>query len=294
MRVGVIDVGANTMRLLVAAPEGSEVTTVHRERVELGLGEFVEQGGAIPRDRLQATARAARDQAASARRLGCALIEIVVTSPGRQAENADELIALLERVRGTSARVLTAEEEASFAYRAVVASAEDSAPSVAVCDVGGGSTQLAVGSCAEEPSWVRSLDVGSLRLTRRAFEDDPPTDEAIDLARREIRLLFGGLTPPLPHAAYATGGSARALGKLVGPHLGRTELTEALEIVAECPSRKLAKEFDLSPARAHTLAAGTLLLASAQELLGVPLEVARAGLREGVALSLLAEAACAA
>ena len=138
MRVGVIDVGANTMRLLVAARAGSGLTTVHRERIQLGLGEFIEQGGAIPRDRLQATGRAARDQAASARRLGCSRIEIVVTSPGRQAENADELIASLERVRGASARVLTAEEEASFAYRAVVAAVDDSGASVAGCDVAGG------------------------------------------------------------------------------------------------------------------------------------------------------------
>jgi exopolyphosphatase/pppGpp-phosphohydrolase len=98
----------------------------------------------------------------------------------------------------------------------------------------------------------------------------------------------------LPQAAYATGGSARALGKLVGPRLGAEELAVALRIVAERPSRRLAKTFDLSPTRARTLAAGALLLVCTQRLLGVPLEVARAGLREGVALSLLADAAVAA
>src|SRR3954469_14014303 len=186
MRVGVVDVGANTLRLLVARMDPGGLTIVHRERVPLGLGEFIEQSGVVPPDRLEAAGRAAREQAASARRLGCTRIEIVVTSPGRQAANSDELIASLERVRGATARVLTAEEEASFAYRAVVASVHDSSPSVAVCDVGGGSTQLAVGSCVDEPSWVRSLDVGSLRLTRRALADDPPTGEAIDWARQEI------------------------------------------------------------------------------------------------------------
>ncbi len=100
--------------------------------------------------------------------------------------------------------------------------------------------------------------------------------------------------PPLPQAAYATGGSARALAKLVGQQLGSEELAVALHILAERPSRRLAKTFDLSPSRACTLAAGALLLARTQRLLGVPLEVARAGLREGVALSLLADAAVAA
>ncbi len=166
--------------------------------------------------------------------------------------------------------------------------------SIAVCDVGGGSTQIAVGSPDDEPSWVRSLDLGSLRLTRRALAGDPPTSKEIDGARGQVEALFAGLTPPLPQAAYATGGSARALAKVVGPHLGAEELAVALRIVSERPSRRLAKTFDLSPTRARTLAAGALLLISAQRLLGVPLEVARAGLREGVALSLLDEAAVAA
>ena len=138
----------------------------------------------------------------------------------------------------------------------------------------------------------RSIDLGSLRLTRRAaLAGDPPTSEAIDNARQLAEPLFSGLTPPLPQAAYATGGSARALGKLVGRHLGAEELAVALRIVGERPSRKLAKTFGLSPPRARTLAAGALLLISTQRLLGVPLVVARAGLREGIALSLLADAA---
>jgi exopolyphosphatase/guanosine-5'-triphosphate,3'-diphosphate pyrophosphatase len=248
MRVGVIDVGANTMRLLVAARAGSGLTTVHRERIQLGLGEFIEQGGDIPQDRLQATGRAARDQAASARRLGCSRIEIVVTSPGRQAENADELIAALERVRGASARVLTAEEEASFAYRAVVASVDDSSPTVAVCDVGGGSTQLAVGSSADEPSWVRSLDVGSLRLTRRAFGDDPPTANRAR-QRQETAELFAA------RAAFAARRvqrrSARALGSRRAPP--RPAEPPSLRIVIELIAQGLREIVRPEPARARTL-----------------------------------------
>jgi exopolyphosphatase / guanosine-5'-triphosphate,3'-diphosphate pyrophosphatase len=294
MRVGVIDVGANTLRLLVAArgPTGLEI--VHRERVQLGLGESIERTGVLPRDRLAAARRAAQQQAASARRLDCARLEIVVTSPGRQAANANELVEALMRVPAASVRVLGAEEEATFAYRGVLATIDDPPSSIAVCDVGGGSTQIAIGSHDEGPAWVRSLDIGSLRLTRRALAEDPPTGEAVTRAQDEVERLFAGLTPPFPQAAYATGGSARALGKLVGPQLGAEELAVALHIVAERPSRRLAKTFDLSPSRASTLTAGTLLLARAQRLLGVPFEVARAGLREGVALSLLNDTAVAA
>ena len=221
-------------------------------------------------------------------------LEIVITSPGRQAANAEDLVASLERVRGASVRVLTAEEEAVFAYRGVLGTVDDPPSSVAVCDVGGGSTQIAIGSPTDEPAWVRSLDIGSLRLTRRALEGDPPAGKALERAREEVEQLFAALTPPLPQAAFATGGSARALAKLVGRNLGPEELAVALHIVAERPSRRLAKTFDLSPSRAATLAAGTLLLARTQRLLGVPLTVARTGLREGVALSLFAETAVAA
>jgi exopolyphosphatase/guanosine-5'-triphosphate,3'-diphosphate pyrophosphatase len=294
MRVGVLDVGANTLRLLVAERDATGLAVVHRECVQSGLGEFIEQTGVTPTDRIESAGRAAREQAASAWRLDCSRVEIVVTSPGRQARNADQLIESLMRVRGATVRVLSAEEEASFAYRGVLTSVDDPPQSVAVCDVGGGSTQIAVGSYREEPAWVRSLDVGSLRLTRRALADDPPTLERADRVREQVELLFAGLTPPLPQAAYATGGSARALAKLVGRHLGSEELAVALRIGAERPSRRLAKTFELTPSRARTLAAGTLLLVCTQRLLGVPLQVARTGLREGVALSLLADAAVAA
>jgi exopolyphosphatase/guanosine-5'-triphosphate,3'-diphosphate pyrophosphatase len=289
-----MDVGANTMRLLVAAPGPDGLQVVHRERVQLGLGESIEHCGRIPEDRLAAARRAAREQAAAARKLDCAQLQIVVTSPGRQAENADELVTALSRVRGAGVRVLSAEEEASFAYRGVLGTLAHPPESVAVCDVGGGSTQIAVGSPGDEPAWVRSLDIGSLRLTRRALADDPPTSTAIAEAQAEVTRVFAGLTPPLPHAAYATGGSARALGKVVGPRLGTEELGVAVHVVTARPTRRLAKTFEISPARASTLAAGALLLASTQRLLGVPLVVARAGLREGLALSLLEDAAVAA
>ena len=294
MRVGVIDIGANTLRLVVAERCAAGLEIVHRERVQLGLGEDIEQSGAIPRDRIQVARRIASEQAAAAKRLGCARLEIVITSPGRQAGNADELVASLERVRRASVRVLTAEEEAAFAYRGVLATVDDPPSSIAVCDVGGGSTQIAIGSPTDGPAWVRSLDVGSLRLTRRALTGDPPTGKSVDRASEVVEQLFAGLTPPLPQAAFATGGSARALAKLVGRKLGPEELAVALHIVVERPSRRLAKTFDLSPSRAATLAAGALLLARTQRLLGVPLTVARTGLREGIALSLFADTAVAA
>jgi exopolyphosphatase/guanosine-5'-triphosphate,3'-diphosphate pyrophosphatase len=294
MRVGVIDVGANTLRLLVATADGSDLTTVRQERVRLGLGEHVQTAGALPPTAIAAARRAAQKQAETARRLGCSDVQIVVTSPGRQAANGEELLAALGRIREARARVLTAEEEAIYAYRGALAPIRNLPETAAVCDVGGGSTQIIVGSRKHGPAWVRSLDIGSLRLTRRVSLEDPPTVEGLDEARAVVRPLFEGVLPPLPKAAYATGGSARAVASLVGERLGPDELAVALRVLAERPSRRIAKTFELSPGRARTLAAGTVLLAEVQALLGVPLVVAQGGLREGVALSLLAEPAVAA
>jgi len=294
MRVGVIDVGANTVRLLVAALDAACVATVQCERVRLGLGEYVEHECAIPRRVLASAGRVVRKQAATARRVGCARVEVVVTSPGRQAVNGDELVKALSRAAGSSVRVLSAEEEAAFAFRGAIADVDRLPKYVGMVDVGGGSTQIAVGSGDGDPTWVRSLDLGSLRLTRRTDLDDPPEAEGIEDARGVVEALFSDVEPPLPQAAYATGGSARAVARLVGDRLGPEELAVAMHILTSRSSRRLAKAFELSPQRARTLAAGTLLLASAQRLLGVPLEVARGGLREGIALSLLGDAAVAA
>jgi exopolyphosphatase/guanosine-5'-triphosphate,3'-diphosphate pyrophosphatase len=294
VRVGVIDVGANTLRLLVAASDSTGLETVQRERVRLGLGEYVERECAIPRRMLAAAGRVVRKQAETAHRLGCARVEIVVTSPGRQAVNGDELVKSLSRAAGTSVRVLSAEEEAAFAYRGAIADVESLPKSVGVVDVGGGSTQISVGSRDDEPTWVRSLDLGSLRLTQRTGFDDPPASEGIDEARRIVEPVFSDVEPPLPQAAYATGGSARGVARLVGDRLGPEELAVAVHILSARQYRRVAKTFELSPQRARTLAAGVLLLESAQRLLGVPLEVARGGLREGIALSLLDEEAVAA
>ena len=98
-----------------------------------------------------------------------------------------------------------------------------------------------------------------------------------------------GFTPPLPKAALASGGTPRALRKLVGRSLGPAELAEALRLCRKHSSAAIAKEFGIDTERARTLAAGTVILSIVQQRLGVPLQVARFGLREGVVLSLLAE-----
>jgi exopolyphosphatase/pppGpp-phosphohydrolase len=123
--------------------------------------------------------------------------------------------------------------------------------------------------------------------------DDPPGKGALREASLEVERGLEGLHPPLPYAALAAGGTARALRKLVGPRLGPKELAEAFELLAGTPSSEVAERFDLSPGRARTLPGGALILAEVQRRLAVELEVARGGLREGALRSLLARTAAA-
>ena len=103
-----------------------------------------------------------------------------------------------------------------------------------------------------------------------------------------------GFAPPLPQAALAAGGTARALRKLVGRELDAEELDAALRIICKLPAAKVASTFGLHERRARTLAAGVVIVSCLQARLGVPLEVSRAGLREGAALALAREPAAAA
>jgi exopolyphosphatase/guanosine-5'-triphosphate,3'-diphosphate pyrophosphatase len=168
---------------------------------------------------------------------------------------------------------------------------DDPPDSIAVCDVGGGSTQLVVGTLAGGPAWARSVDLGSLRLTRRALAAAPPSASDLDEARAEVASAFIDLAPPLARAAVATGGTARALRKVVGPTLDAPALEEGTRKLAKRSSRSISSDYGVDRARARTLLAGTMILAEVQRRLGTALEVGRGGIREGAALIALNELA---
>jgi exopolyphosphatase/guanosine-5'-triphosphate,3'-diphosphate pyrophosphatase len=293
VRVGIVDVGANTVRLLVAARDGHRLVAVREDRVQLGLGDEIERTGLISEEKLEEAADTAAVHVRRARKLRCAAIEVLVTSPGRQASNGGELLARLSESTGALSRVLSAEEEGELAWHGAVAAAAEVPDPVAVCDVGGGSAQIAVGTLPSGPSWVRSVDIGSLRLTRRAFANDPPSAADIEEAARAIDAAFGPISPPSALAALAVGGTARALRRIAGDELGNEALAEAVARLRESESRQIAKEFRIDRDRARTVTAGALILSEIQRRVGVPLEVGRGGIREGAALMLLEATAAA-
>jgi exopolyphosphatase / guanosine-5'-triphosphate,3'-diphosphate pyrophosphatase len=275
MRIGVIDVGSNTTRLLVASAGPAGLVPLEKEKVRLALGEEIERHGGVSAVHLAAVAKAVRGMARTARCERVVALDIFLTAPGRQASNAADLVAVLSRAAGVKARVLSKQEEGALSYRGAVLTAPDSLPSrIAVCDIGGASTEIAVGSPGAEPDWIESVDLGSVRLTTRGGD-----------MRSETEVTFDCLELPPVDAALAVGGSARAARRLVGADLHEPELKEALRILETSSARDVARRFGVDRARAEILPAGVILLAEVQRRLGVPLQVCSGGVREGAILA---------
>jgi exopolyphosphatase/guanosine-5'-triphosphate,3'-diphosphate pyrophosphatase len=293
MRVAVLDVGSNTVRLLVAEQRGGGVDPVREARKLLLLGKEIERTGSLSTAKLDEVRHCARGFAMLAREARASRLEVVITAPGRQTENPAELVAALSEATASSVRVLTAEEEGRMAWEGAVAASRLLAETIAVCDVGGGSTEVLVGTREHGPVWARSLDVGSLRLTERLVDGDPPGGEGVRRMRVAVANAFEGFVVPLPQAALVTGGTARSLRKLVGDRLGEEELLTAARRLTKRTAAEIARSTGVDLERARTLPAGALVLAEVQRRLQAPLVVSRAGLREGLALTLLAEAAAA-
>jgi exopolyphosphatase / guanosine-5'-triphosphate,3'-diphosphate pyrophosphatase len=294
MRVAVVDVGANTLRLLVAETDTrGGFVPIREERRRTRLGEDVERRGRLTPEKIESSAEAARKEVRRARKLGASRIEIVVTSPWRSAENGRELIGALEQATRLRVLPLSEEDEAELGFVGALSRTEVDAELVAVCDVGGGSTQVAIGT-RNMPSWLRSVPLGSLRLTERRLVSDTPTRRELATARTEAAAAIGELTPPLPAVALATGGTARALRRYGLTRLDENTLNAAIEELSALSVVARAKRAKADLERARTLPAGAIILAELQRLLQVPLGVADGGVREGVCIRLLeAEAATA-
>jgi exopolyphosphatase/guanosine-5'-triphosphate,3'-diphosphate pyrophosphatase len=260
-----------------------------RSARRLGLGEEIERLGYLSETTLARVGEVAAAQAERAHLLRVDRLEVLVTSPGRQSGNFGELRSVLERATGAPVRLLSGEEEGELGYIGAVSSCRKLPKSVAVCDVGGGSTQVVVGTAAGGVAWARSFDIGSLRLTRRSLDGDPPDVDLVEDAREEAARSLQGLVPPAAKAALAVGGSARAVAKIVGECLGAQELERAVELLSARRRSEVSTRFRIAPQRAETLLAGVLILAEVQSRLGVPFRLGSGGVREGAVLELLAE-----
>ncbi|WP_031467939.1 Ppx/GppA phosphatase family protein [Sciscionella sediminilitoris] len=186
-RVAAIDCGTNSIRLLIADFDGSgSATDVHREMRIVRLGQGVDATGLLAAEAIERTRAALVDYAARFTENGVERIRMVATSATRDAANREEFFAMTREVLGTEAEVISGDEEARLSFAGAVAAASEEEGPFLVVDVGGGSTELVLGTLSGGDVAVeaaRSVDIGCVRLTERCLHSDPPS--ATELAEAE-------------------------------------------------------------------------------------------------------------
>jgi exopolyphosphatase/guanosine-5'-triphosphate,3'-diphosphate pyrophosphatase len=287
VRVAVIDVGSNSVRLLIASVKRSgQVRELDRERVYLRLGDDAYRFGRIGFRKLDELADTAERYAQRARAARAERIETIVTAPGRQAGNADVLVDLLADATRAPVVVLTAEDEGRLAWEGAVAFLAPADENVGVVDLGGGSCEVAIGTPSTGPTWIRSRDAGALRVTRAFLPTGRLTSRHVGSARAGIRELLEGFHPTRPDEALAVGGTARAVAKVIGRRFGARKLDELAQRIVRDGAAATTAGLDVTTGRIETLLGGTLVLAELARRLDSKLEIGQGGLREGAALAL--------
>jgi exopolyphosphatase/guanosine-5'-triphosphate,3'-diphosphate pyrophosphatase len=286
-----VDIGSNTTRLLLAECRDGALRELMTQRVFTRIGRSIRRDGAIPADKLEETTGVVERQVRHARELGAERIAIVATAAVRQARNGADLTGAIEAATGLATRVLSEDDEARLAF--LGASRTLGAPfegNLGVVDVGGGSTEIAIGTLEDGVIWSQSFRIGSGFLADSYLVSDPPSAHELQAARAHASGMFEGLRTPPIGRAVASGGSATSLRRMAGAELSHEALERAIRLLASAPAAELAERFELDPERVRLLPAGVLILDALSEHLGQTLKIVNGGLREGCILELAAAA----
>ncbi|MEU3273831.1 Ppx/GppA phosphatase family protein [Saccharomonospora sp. NPDC006951] len=301
MRLGVLDVGSNTVHLLVVdAHRGAHPTPMHSEKSVLRLAEKINKNGDLGKEGVQDLARAVETAKESAHRLGCEELMAFGTSAVREARNVGKVLRKVTEQTGVELRVLTGVEEARLTFLAVRRWFGWSSGKLLVLDIGGGSLEVAMG-IDEEPALAESVPLGAGRLTRTRFTKDPPTRPELETTQEWLEEQVADLARKVrklgePDRVVATSKTFRSLARLTGaapsaagPSARRvltdTALRQLIKFISRMPSADLAQLEGVSAGRAHQLVAGALVAEATMRALSLEvLEICPWALREGVIL----------
>ncbi len=288
MLCAAIDIGSNTTRVLVAEPVEGQLKKVMEQRAYTRINKAIDDDGRIETAKIEEVGEVVATQVRLARELGAEQIRAVATAAVREAENGRQAALAIGAAAGVPVEILSDEEEGRLSFiGATKTLGHPVEGKIGVVDVGGGSTEVILGTVSGGVESVRSWRVGSGVLADELIASDPPSAAEIRKVRDRIDDIFEGVEIEHPAQAVAVGGSATSLRRLVGAVLEYETLERGIRVLSADPAADVARRFELDPRRVRILTTGVLLLEKVSELLGQPLQIGKGGLREGVILDLL-------
>lgn len=309
-RVGAIDCGTNSIRLLIADVVDGKLRDVHREMRVVRLGQGVDATGQFAPEALARTESALADYVALMAENSVTAVRMVATSAARDAGNRDEFFAMTARLLGkvapgSLAEVITGTEEAELSFRGAVGELDPAAGPFVVVDLGGGSTEVVRGDTAVRASF--SADIGCVRLTERCLHSDPPTADEVAQARAAARDGLAEALRVVPvegaHTWVGVAGTMTTLSALAqrmteydpdAIHLSRIGFDELLGVCEQLIGMTKAQRLALGPmhaGRADVIGGGAIIVEELAAVLGQraginELVVSEHDILDGIALSI--------
>ncbi|MES9619547.1 Ppx/GppA family phosphatase, partial [Streptomyces tuirus] len=284
MRISVVDVGSNTVRLVVADAADGVPLPVHTAKWRLRLSEQIRPGGPIPEQAVGQLVDAVTEASRTATRWGAPDPPAFATAVVRNAPNRHEVLRTVRARTGVDLCTLPGEVEAELTFLGARRWMGWRSGPLALLDIGGGTLEVAFGR-GRLPDFVASLPLGARRLTHEFFEDeDPPSPERVRALRRKVRHQLRDVAARIrwegPRTAVATSRTFQQLGRLCGAapgrhgpfvdrQLHRSELQEAITRLAALPAAERAHLPGISAPRAAQSLAGAVVGHTALKLTGI-------------------------
>ena len=307
MRVAIVDLGTNTCRLFLADVTDGRVAQAERLTTVVRLGQGVDKTGELHEDAVARTHACISGYAPRIEAYGPTRRLLIATSVLRDARDGRQFLVALKYDFGLPWRILTGQEEGGLAFRGGTSWLPADAPAplhpLLLVDIGGGSTEFAVGSAGEPPSFVRSLDVGVVRLTERFLHHDPPEAAEVAALTGHVAAAIADAVPEeLRAAVRGAVGVAGTYTTLVANKLGMTEydgrlvqghvlsladIDAAVARFAALTSAERGRLPGIQPGREDVILAGALIAREACRAFGLDaVRVSEADILEGAALAL--------
>lgn len=300
MRVATVDIGTNTVLLLVAEARGGDLVAIHEGATITRLGQGVDKTRELAPEAIARTKKALEDFGAIAKDAKVDRVAVVGTSAMRDARGGEKIREIVKAAFGVDARVLSGDEEAKMTFAGALSGLGIAArESVAVFDIGGGSTEIVRGANGVI-SYAHSFDVGSVRLTERHVKSDPPTAAERAEITRSVAAEFAAARGEKASRVVGIAGTMTTLcavalemkdydgARVHGHVMTKKTIADVVERLASLPLAARQNVPGLEPKRADVIVAGGAIALACLDALGADeVTVSDRGVRWGLALDLV-------